>query len=146
MKKLLLIGLLTICMQNTLANSKCSIIYNTANEKLQDAINDMPNFDFENYSEVCKILKNANAKVTLSSISGISNDQTTAVVISNVRDKNLPIFSDISHNSMVWDEKRTTQTEKQLIMYAVNNALNAITKEHIDSLNENRKKLGYESK
>ena len=137
MKKLLLISLLTLSMQNALANSKCTIVYNTGNEVLKYIVDEMPAFNFENFDEVCKNLKNANAKVKLTSISSISDNI--------VMDKNLPIYSDMSFNSMTWSQNRNTATEKNLTIDAVNNALNGITKEHINSLNKNRKTLGYKS-
>lgn len=145
MKKLLLISLLTLSMQNALANSKCTIVYNAGNEVLKYIVDEMPAFNFENFDEVCKNLKNANAKVKLTSISSISDNQTTAIVTSIVMDKNLPIYSDMSFNSMTWSQNRNTATEKNLTIDAVNNALNGITKEHINSLNKNRKTLGYKS-
>lgn len=145
MKRLLLIGLLTLSMQNTLANSKCSITYITGSQSLKYIVDEMPSFKFENYDEVCKILNTANAKVKLTSISSISDNQTTALVTSIVMDKNLQIYSNASYSSMVWSKIRTTATEKELTIDAVNNALNGIIKEHIDSLNKNRKELGYKS-
>ena len=120
------------------------LIYYSADDKLT-AILKENKFDFDNYDAVCQLLKNANAAVDLSKSSFISTLQTTATVIAKVSDKNLPIQSDIYNSSMRSNPERTTATEKDLLMKAVNDAISDINQRDIDGLNERRKKLGFKT-
>ena len=142
MKKLLFMSLLSLIGFNAIA-SDCSIFYSSSND-LDTAIGEKP-FEFDRYETVCQLLKSANAKVSLSSASNINNQQTTATVIATVMDKNLPILSYNYHSAMGSSPERTTAMERELLMDAVNGALNGIDQSDIDSLNANRKKLGVKT-
>lgn len=143
MKKILLLSLLSTIGTATFAASNCSISYST--DDTLTAIIQKYHFEFDNYDAVCQRLKGANAKVSLMYHSFINTRQTTAVVIAKVSDKNLPIQSNLYNSAMSSDPERTTTIEKDLLMSAVNDVLNRITQEHIDSLNGNRKELGFKT-
>ncbi|WP_343682861.1 hypothetical protein [Acinetobacter baylyi] len=143
MKKLLLLSLLSTIGTSTFAAPNCYITYYADNKLL--AIIKENVFKFENYDAVCQRLKSANARVNFSKSSAISTQQTTAVVIATVGDKNLPIQSDSYNYSMWSNPERTTVMEEKLLMSAVNDVLNGIKQKDIDSLNENRKKLGFKT-
>lgn len=143
MKKLLLLSLLGAIGTNVSAASNCSISY-SADNKLTEIIR-KNNFEFDNYNEVCERLKSANAKVDLRYSSAISNQQATAVVIATVEDINFPIFSNNYKRSIWSSPERTTAMEIELLMDAVNDALNVIDQSDIKGLNENRKKLSFKT-
>ena len=143
MKKLLLLSLLSILAANASAASNCSISY-TTDVKLDEIIK-KNNFEFENYDEVCNRLKNSNAKVDLRYSSAIDKQQTTAVIIAQVIDKNFPILSNSYKRSMWSSQERTTAIERELLMGAVNEALNVIDQSDIQGLNESRKKMGFKA-
>lgn len=143
MKKFLLFSLLALSVQSSFAASNCLIEYNPGDSELELVTDKMQSFDFENFDKVCKLLKNSNAKVHLSSMADISNYQTTAIVTARISDKDLPIYSHVYYTSMHWSPERNSIKQEELMMSAVNSALNEITQEHVNSLNENRKKLGY---
>lgn len=143
MKKLLLLSLLSAIGTSTFAASGCSIYYR-AEDKLTTIIKEKP-FDFANYDVVCQRLKNANAIVSLTYISSITNEQTTVSVTATVSDINLPIESGLSRNRLYSSQERTTTEENELFMDAVNDALNSIDQSDIDGLNVNRKKLGFKT-
>lgn len=140
MKKLLLLSLLSAIGASVSAASNCSIHY-AADDKLIAIINEN-SFKFDNYDAVCQRLKNANAKVSLRYFSAINVRQTTAMVVATTLDKNLPIESNIYRASMRSSPEQTTVIEKVALMDAVNEVLSLIDQSYIDSLNENRKKLG----
>ncbi len=143
MKKLLLLSLLSAVGTSAFAASKCSITYTSAAQLT--AIIQGTKFEFDNYDAVCQRLKNANASVNLRHYSAINERQTTAVVMASVEDINLPVLSNTYSSSMWSSPERTTNKEEELLMLAVNEALNGISQSHINGLNENRKKLGVKT-
>lgn len=143
MKKLLLLILLSAIGASASAASNCSITYATDNQL--SAIIKEKAFEFDNSDGVCQRLKSANAKVNLRYSSAINTRQATAVVIAVVEDTTLPINSSHYSYSMTSNPERTTAHEKDVLILAVNNALNGIDQSAIDSLNENRKKLGFKT-
>lgn len=116
-----------------------------SDDSLYAIINDSNGFVMENYNEVCLMLKNANAKVSLYYDSSISEQQTTAMVIATAMDKSLPIRGTSGDQSMRWSTERTTKKEKELLMSAVNDAISGLDQADIQSLNESRKRLGQKT-
>ena len=143
MKKLFLLSLLSAIGTSTFAASKCSVSYSASSELI--AIIKEHHFEFENYDTVCQRLKSANAAVQFTYNVGTSDRQSTAVVIATVKDKNLPIESNWYSDAIWSNPGKSSSVEKDLLMTAVNNALSKIKQRDIDSLNANRKKLGFKT-
>ncbi|MCU4304789.1 hypothetical protein KTH06_02935 [Acinetobacter ursingii] len=143
MKKLLLLVLLSVMGTSTFAASNCSITYN-ADDKLTAIIKENK-FEFDNYDAVCQRLKSANAAIKFTYNTGTSDRETTSVVIATVKDKNLPIESNWYNPSMWSNPEQSSSVEKDLLIAAVNKALSKINQKDIDGLNENRKKLGFQT-
>jgi len=143
MKKLFLLSLLSAIGTSTFAASNCSIGYNASNELT--AIIQEYGVELENYDDLCQRLKTANAVIQFIYSTGTSDRQTTAVVIATVKDRNLPIESNWYSDAIWSNPEKSSSTDKNLLMKALNHSISKINQKDIDGLNANRKKLGFKT-
>lgn len=145
MKKFVLCLLLSVFGAMSHASAKCSILYNTDAKLMHIMATNQIDLNFAHHDEICLKLKNANAGVYFRFESAITDLQTIALVFASLKDLDHPIESNSYATAIFVNQTRTTIAEKDALVRAVNTVLRNIDQQNIDSLNLNRKRLGFKT-
>jgi hypothetical protein len=111
------------------AYADCAIVRVTSADKVRQALKHGGGYSFGNYDEVCEKLRRANAVIVISGSDGVLANRSFAwasIGVADAVNQNVMVTA-FSTNQTIMDEYASAHLGPELLMSAIDNALNSWT-------------------